>query len=436
LALAAIWANTALSVEIAAPKICEHIWRFGVGDFIMNVVLYLALGVALRRYGCVRCGLLAAGVSIAVETVQLFYPDRVTAGWDVVANVAGAVTGCWFAARLTSNDVWGLDPFRLNRRTGVFAAAVAAVALFLLGLPPRPPDFSNWDPECRLTLRDELGRDRPWDGDIDAFVVLSSCLGSKSIERLAGKSVSDAFESSASVPSVVYASTLADETVPERGVPLLGGQRREAFYRELVESGRLSLLVWFKTNGEDQSGPARIISFSKRPVEQNFAIGQEKKKIIFRLRTGTTVPGGYFPQTTTEEFLRAGVPTFVAATYDGRNTRVYVDGRYDARKNLHARGRLAPFLSDGGLPAAAALVGVLMSMATIGAMGPLVLSRRWLVGAFGGAVGGVMFVVAGGVSSLPEFIPWIVPVATWGGLMTAAALSPVPRWMDPGERPV
>ena len=367
---------------------------------------------------------LFSAISVTVEAIQLVYPDRVTASWDVVANVVGAVAGCWIFRRLDRTEVWGVDPLILDRRFGVFAVAVYVVFVCFLSLPGKRPDFANWDPECRLTVRDELGRDRPWDGDIEGIVILSSCLGSETIGRLAQEDAAPAFDTAIRSGALVYEARLSDEPVPARGSPLLGPEARKRFHTDLVGSGSLSVLVWFEPRREEQSGPARIVSYSKAPVEQNFAIGQEGRQIIFRLRTGTTVPGGYFPQTETRDILRAGVPTFVAATYDGRNTRVYVDGKCEARRNLHAHGRFSPLLSDSGLPAVAVFLGALMGVGMVGAAGSWCVRRRWLIGSFGGTIGAIVFIVAGGVDALPEFMPWVPALGMWGGLMVAAAICP------------
>jgi VanZ family protein len=423
LAFVVIWACTALSVELAPPRVGVNLWEIGFDDIVVNVLLYVPLGLALRRERFFACVLVAAGLSVTVETIQLFYVSRFTAVWDVVANVAGAVTGWWWFGRVSPELAWSLDRIELNRRIGVVAVVLFFVFTVLLSVPGEPSDFSNWDPDCRLTVRDELGRDRPWDGDIERMAIYASCLRAGTIGRLAEKGATSLLDQSIGIGTPLYTARMSDEPDSTRGSPLLGPEEHEDFFETLVRNGTLSVLVWFVTHNEGQSGPARIVSFSKAPVEQNFAIGQEGRRIIFRLRTRTTVPGGYFPQTGTRDILRSGVPAFVAATFDGRNTRVYFNGRQEGRTNLLAHGRPSPFLSDSGLPAAAVLLGALMAVGLLGVAHRWRVRGRWIIGSIGGALGAFLFTLAGGADALPEFALWVPPLGMWGGLMIAAAVT-------------
>ena len=196
----------------------------------------------------------------------------------------------------------------------------------------------------------------------------------------------------------------------------------ERFYQRLVRSGKLSLIVWLRPMREEQYGPARIFGFSKNPWAQNFSLGQERRDVVFRLRTPTTLPGGFFPQTKTRAVLEKGRSTVVAATYDGHNVRVYVDGRPEERLNLRARGKLSPYVADTGLPTAAALLGALAGVPWV------VAARRgrrpnlafW--GAAGGLAVGLALVSAGGSDALPEFKRWVPILAGWGGAVMGGSV--------------
>ena len=65
--------------------------------------------------------------------------------------------------------------------------------------------------------------------------------------------------------------------------------------RKLKEGRGLSVEVWLATSDLDQSGPARIISYSLNPEQRNFTLGQQKNSLIFRLRTTETDLNGVFP---------------------------------------------------------------------------------------------------------------------------------------------
>ena len=167
LAVAVIWACTGFSVEVAPPRLGGSLWRMGWLDIAANIVLYVPLGIALRRSRFLACIGAAMALSLAVESVQLFYPDRFTAGSDVIANVAGAALGYAMFRLIGSDSAGGLDPFELNTGVGAFSIVLFTVFLVVLTTPGRPSDFSTWDRECELIVGDELTRDRRWNGSID-----------------------------------------------------------------------------------------------------------------------------------------------------------------------------------------------------------------------------------------------------------------------------
>jgi hypothetical protein len=423
LALAAVWASTVLSVEVTSPRLDDSLWRFGATDLWVNVLLYLPLGIALRGRGIVFAGMIGATLSMGVELTQLFYPDRYTAATDVAANAAGVVVGCAASRRFGRRNAWGLDPIALSPTLILLAAVGIVLAIGALARPGRASDFSNWDPECRLIVADELTRNRPWEGSIESLAVFDDCLARTEIEGLSrvgwGPVAADLVRSRG--PLVVMQPPADLDSV--RGIPLLNAVEHAAFFNALAARGELTVLVWFRTALENQAGPARIAGYSKSNWAQNFSLGQEGREVNFRLRTPTTSPGGYNPQTRTRPILARDEETLVAATYDGRNVRVFVNGSQEARLNLRAQGRISPFLSDNGLPVAAALLGALMGIACVAFERPPRVSLARACGhcAIGGLLGGLAFVVAGGADALPEFRAWIPLVSCWSGAVTGCS---------------
>jgi hypothetical protein len=74
-----------------------------------------------------------------------------------------------------------------------------------------------------------------------------------------------------------------------------------------------------------QEGPARIVTFSSDPLSRNFTLGQQRDKLIFRLRTPQTGPNGTPPD---QELcsVQASRTCHVTATYSGGHVLCYVDG--------------------------------------------------------------------------------------------------------------
>jgi hypothetical protein len=126
--------------------------------------------------------------------------------------------------------------------------------------------------------------------------------------------------------------------------------------------------------------------------------------------------------------LSKGERTFVAATYDGRNTRVYVNGRSVARLNLRAHGRLTPFLSDSGLPVTAAFLGAVFALGCLGLGGGAAVRRRWAVSTAAGVTAALLFIAAGGVDAFPDVARLLPVYGIFGGIAAAAACRPGVFW--------
>lgn len=104
-------------------------------DVAANVLLYLPLGTCLAWLLAARCGgavavfaatLIAAALSFAIETAQLYETRRVASLADFTCNTLGAFAGAWLAlaiARTRRN-------LRSSRFAGLLRHPVAAALLF------------------------------------------------------------------------------------------------------------------------------------------------------------------------------------------------------------------------------------------------------------------------------------------------------------------
>lgn len=96
------------------------------------------------------------------------------------------------------------------------------------------------------------------------------------------------------------------------------------------KSNAITIIATLTPGNVTQSGPARIITFSRDTGLRNFTLGQEKDELVLRLRTTRTTPNGTEPQTTLAR-LEAGKTLHVAITYTPGNLVAYVDGRQVGR---------------------------------------------------------------------------------------------------------
>ena len=113
----------------------------GVADAVLNVFLFMPLGLALAYRGLdlLRAVPLGAALSIAIELAQLFIPGRDSSLGDVVTNTLGTAAGVL---------AWRLAPplfAWIQRRARVLAVAVplatvAGLALGALLLRPALPE--------------------------------------------------------------------------------------------------------------------------------------------------------------------------------------------------------------------------------------------------------------------------------------------------------
>lgn len=140
------------------PWWCVACGERGGADFILNVILFMPFGCALRLAGTRLKTALLTGMflSIFIELTQAFIPGRDTTLGDVISNTTGAVLGFILLAVLIA----------LARRTaprggpavpvGAAALALGVVALTGLALQPSFPP-STWFGQWTADLDGGLG---------------------------------------------------------------------------------------------------------------------------------------------------------------------------------------------------------------------------------------------------------------------------------------
>lgn len=131
-------------------------------DIALNVIAYLPLGAmlffALRpplaaAFALVAATVLAAGISLGLESTQMFLPSRIASNVDLLANSAGAALGALAALLLT---LWN-NPLAALRARIVRAGRLGDCGLLLIALwvviqfYPSPLAFGSGN------VRDALG---------------------------------------------------------------------------------------------------------------------------------------------------------------------------------------------------------------------------------------------------------------------------------------
>lgn len=91
-------------------------------------------------------------------------------------------------------------------------------------------------------------------------------------------------------------------------------------------AGEMSIEVLVTAAVREQSGPARIITFSSGPSSRNFTLGQSGDRLVLRLRTPQTGPNGVPPELDIAR-LAAGETVHIVVTYTSERLVAYVDGQ-------------------------------------------------------------------------------------------------------------
>ena len=108
----------------------------------------------------------------------------------------------------------------------------------------------------------------------------------------------------------------------------------------MLAEKELSVEVWVTPEDLAQTGPGRIVSFSKHTDARNFTLGQQLKDVVFRLRTPISGLNGTHPALVTGDAPLTQATQHVVATYREGMERLYVDGIERTRVFLENRDSL------------------------------------------------------------------------------------------------
>ncbi len=437
IALLLIIGATTIPADFRSPATELISWSLDPRDFVLNLLLFIPLGAALsgRRWVVVLAAL--GLLSLSIEVLQLAQAGRHAGPADILANVAGGGLGSRFQhVRSSWLSVEG-GYLKMSYRPFLAVALVGGLGLLLaIAVPGKPHDFSNWDPTYRLAISDEITRDRSWGGTLVAWAIYDRAIPGDDIRDWLGRQLPDDMKFSfGQLPFVPVGYWDNPDPRKRAGFLEMSPDTAAKVYERLERTGTMSLLAWFRVNDLEQLEDERIVTFSRDQFHRNFTLTQNGGSVGFRLRTPTTGLNGFRPHAQTMEILEPGRDYFVAATYDGFVSRVFVDGELMARENLAASGAAIPGLHDTSLPLVLALCGGCVAGGLIASCGRARRSVRVLLGCAGGLV------VVAAVYSLGATPAWPVnPVSPFwrltppimGGLVVAFSLTVAP--FEAGDR--
>ena len=409
---------------------------FDAGDFVNNLLLYMPLGIALSGSSVLRAFLFGLCLSTGAEVLQIGYVDRIPSFGDIACNTCGAVIGYLAATAYFRATGYDLKSLRVPRPVAVAAIVIAVSGTVGLVYHHTRSDFSNWNPEFHLAIGNELTSDRPWNGTVSELQIYPFAMAPSQINDLALRMAGSDSQGNAGInpPSELPAGGLLPpvDFSTGHGRPVLSQQQEHGLYNALVSQNQLTLLVAMRPGNLEQIGPARVITYSRDPSNRNFTLGQLHDTLTFRLRTPNSGGNGTSPALYSGPVLSLNRTSFVAAVYDGRISRLYVDGKWVAQADLGARKPHLPRRILSWLPGSIPireieLVGSEMLFSGLFSLGvfalggiPRRLSMRFFAGGMAGAViGGATW--AFGVSE-PALGLRILVECVAAGLVIAASV--------------
>lgn len=141
---------------VESPVICIFCGSLGGVDFILNVVLFVPIGMTLRWTMGRWSSVVITGIvtTLVIETLQWrIIAGRDAALGDIVANTIGTLIGSWLAVAIFSWAKAGVPAARTYARVSGLAASLVLIASVILLQPlvPRYPLWVQWMPLRTMT---------------------------------------------------------------------------------------------------------------------------------------------------------------------------------------------------------------------------------------------------------------------------------------------
>jgi hypothetical protein len=112
-------------IELRSPGRAALDFGFDAPDFFANIAGFIPIGIVLGEFGLLRGVILAALMSIFAETGQLWMMHRDPSVMDVVANTTGAIIGAVIAGRWQIRSL----SFTTSRLTTLLAVALSIILI-------------------------------------------------------------------------------------------------------------------------------------------------------------------------------------------------------------------------------------------------------------------------------------------------------------------
>ena len=334
----------------------DDLFAHALGLGLLGAVLGLRRGLRGRATPSAATIRWIVVLCLFLELLQALMVGRHARASDFVANAFFAIGAYVLVLRFDAE----LDlSYRIRQRTRLVAwSALGLLALYAVGaivIRERGVSLTNWDLDQRLVVGDELTWDRPWTGRIEGLAIYAQVLDRAEVERLAGARFDTAagidlrrelgavvlydFESGGGlVLDRAEGDTVLPFTVEPRATGDVRGLDLDGTRRVLVDQKARKLVtalsagatfsaeIRCRTDDIAQVGPARVVSFSRDPLERNFTIGQEEGTLVLRLRTPSNGPNGTVRPGEWPDVFTDDESHHLVTTYAAGRMRAFRDG--------------------------------------------------------------------------------------------------------------
>lgn len=333
----------------------QFTWRpLTFQDIPINILLFIPFSFGLmgllrqtgRSLGTSQILVLviAGLLTVGLEVVQLFMPERVSSFADIAANLIGALTGILLYRMWEYGVVRAIVDYatlaRIALAVGLYAAFVAAFTLFLTN----SVRLDNWDPAYPLALGRELTGERPWRGTLENLFFLDRALTEAEMAAaFAGTLPSDTLaaypltgsgpfaDSTGTLPPLQWRGEAPNEGTNDGGATVSVDTWLEtendvaAWSNPSAAASAFTVGVTVLPERPRQRGPARIVTVSTDTSRRNVTIGQQAEHLTVRLRTPSSGENGQSPEIVVPGVLGDGQQHQIIVTYDAPLLAIYVD---------------------------------------------------------------------------------------------------------------
>lgn len=334
-------------------------------DQVNNVLLFMPLGFYTANFWqrlrvrlilqIMIVLLLSAGLSLTVETLQVFLPSRSPTPADIFNNTWGGCLGflCfyfWNYQKL-NNTIPKIKSSSLRlanlNNVGLMIGYFSFILMMSL-LWQSTTNLSNWDLNYPLVLGNELTGNRNWQGYISQVYITDTALSNSQAKQglkdpnffanlgnsllanyqLSGKCCYQ--DKTGNLPELLWQGK-AIKTEVNQGVFFSSNQwlktptSVQKLSQRISQTSEFTLSAILATDNIQQTGYARIISISENSLRRNLTISQQGDSLELRLRTPLTGENGSDIQLMIPNVFKNKEFHQIIITYSRGRIKFYID---------------------------------------------------------------------------------------------------------------